>query len=210
MVQDNEKLTEDDLVWLRSIQIPEQPEMPQDLVHGDLRAIPLVSVAIPSLLTRARLSPATRAREEARLAAKERAQLALKSRKPTTARGNKHWKRKLQTKKRDQADAWAHRPFSCILARRGWKNIDQQEFKEKIEPLWDLYDPQDLILKWHYRAGREYPVTMKDIAVVQKSTGKLLFRGSEQLAIDKRNRLVYNTLQATTGSSSPPSEKSKV
>lgn len=174
----NDNLTEEDLVWLRSVQIPTEVDIPSDGLYDEMRAIPLVSVAIPSLLTRARLSPATRAREERRLAAKERAQLATATRKPTTARGNKHWKRKLQTKKRDQADAWAHRPFSCILARRGWKNIDKAQFKEYIEPLWDLYDPHKLVVKWHWRAGREHPVEMKHITVRHKDTKELLFDGA--------------------------------
>ena len=160
---------------------------------GQKAAVPLTDLTVPSLLTRAKLSPITRRLEERRLAkiARKRALLKKGQKK---SRGRNHWKRKALTKKKmNRRQYEASAGFNAILSTFGAKRIDKALWDKYITPLFREYTPQYLKVKLIKRApgfgnkayygNKEFPMTVSSFRVHHDTLG-VVWDGEEQRKLD--------------------------
>lgn len=128
-----------------------------------------------------RLSDITRREEEQRLAAYLHKKKMLRNRKRYTRKvGRVHPKRKEATLRRNRERKWAREPLTCILYRdrRKCKRIDQRLWEEYITPLWNTYDPKDLVISFPKKAGtRADPWSMWNMTVTHR--GSVVYDGQD-------------------------------
>lgn len=166
---------------------------------GENKTIPLtaktalLSEGIPSLLTRAKLSPETRVREERRLAALEKKrQRLLKGQK--RSRGQFHWKRKeLNKKKQNRKKYEQDAGFGAIITSYGAKRIDRDLWDRYIGECFREYSPKYLVVKkikrppgfgqQAYYGNKEFPLTVYSFRVVHTELG-VVWDGEEQRKAD--------------------------
>lgn len=160
---------------------------------GSVKEVPLTAAAIPSLLTRAKLSRLTRRLEERRLAKLERKrQLRKKGQK--RSRGQYHWRRKALTKKnynrkRYEQDAG----WGAIMSTRAAKRLDKELWDKYIGECFREYSPKYLIVKKikrppgfgqsAYYGNKEFPLTVYSFRVHHATLG-VVWDGEEQRKID--------------------------
>lgn len=157
-----------------------------------LADVPLTREAIPSLLTRAKLSPATRRMEEERLKRNNRKYLGKKA--TGAQKGPRHWKRKAATKKKaNRRQFEAKAGLGAILRSRGYKKIDQALWDRYIGECFREYSPEYLTIKKikrypgkginAYYGTKDYPLTVYSYRVLHSLLG-VVYDGNEQLKID--------------------------
>lgn len=155
---------------------------------GNKTAAPLTAVlanlnsdSIPSLLTRARLSPATRAAEERRLAKIQKKKDKLTS-KPKRSKGARHWKRKEATKVRDNRKRFEKTSgFNAIINSYGAKAIDPLLWDKYIGECFREYTNKYLTVKKIKRApgqgrdayygNKKFPMTVYSFRVHHATLG---------------------------------------
>lgn len=161
----------------------------QQTGSGEQNNIPLTPMMIPSLLTRAKLSPETRALEEKRLAKMERKrQLLRKGQK--RSRGQFHWKRKEKNKKRENRKKYEKESgFGAIINGYGAKRIDPVLWVKYIGQTFKDYDTACLLIKKikrppgfgrdDYYGNKEFPLTVYSFRVWHTELG-CVWDGEEQ------------------------------
>lgn len=155
---------------------------------GSKKSAPLTAVVgnlsvdnIPSLLTRARLSPATRAAEERRLARiqKKKDRLATKTK---HSKGQFHWKRKEATKVRANRKKYEQASgFGAIINGFGAKRIDPLLWDKYIGECFREYTKKYLMVKKikrppgygrdAYYGMKKYPMTVYSFRVHHDTLG---------------------------------------
>lgn len=192
----NYSLTDDDVEWLRQVELARQsaslaaPVDPQEVSVNPL--------LIPSLLTRARLSDATRRAEERRLATLERKRLSLRNRKKRDRRYKTYWEKELTKKKNRRRVYEANGGFGAILRSRGYKQLDQQLWDKHVTELFRAYSPEYLYVKvknrvpakvagksGYYYGTKEWPITIYAVEVHHKLLDKL-FDGTDLWEADNK------------------------
>ena len=157
-----------------------------------MKDVPLVSAAIPSLLSRAKLSPETRRREELRL--KKLAMRKKKGKGEKRSRGPYHWRRKALTKKKANRRLFeASAGFGAILRSRGYKAIDPVLWDRYIGECFREYSPKYLEIKKikrypgkgdsAYYGTKNYPLTVYSYRVHHKLLG-VVYDGKQQMIAD--------------------------
>lgn len=157
--------------------------------------VPLTREAIPSLLTRARLSPQTRLLEERRLASIENLKKAEYKKAhqqdgQKRARGQYHWKRKAANRKKQLRKKYeASAGFSSILQARGAKRLDPVLWDKYIGECFREYTPKYLMVKrikrppgfgqHAYYGMKKWPLTVYSFRVVHEKLG-VVWDGEEQ------------------------------
>lgn len=149
---------------------------------GDKKGVPLTAACIPSLLTRARLSPATRKMEERRLAKIQRRKEVL-ARGQKKAKGARHWKRKEATKVRANRKRFEQTSgFNAILnSGYGAKAIDPLLWDKYIGECFREYTNKYLTVKKIKRApgygrndyygNKKFPMTVYSFRVHHATLG---------------------------------------
>ena len=152
-------------------------------------------LTIPSLLTRAKLSPMTRRMEERRLMVIQKKKERLASKEAgNRSKGRRHWKRKEKTKRnRDRAVYEKAAGFGAILSARGAKRICPVLWEKYIGECFREYTPEYLYVKRIKRApgfGKdayygnwEFPYTVYSFRVHHKLLG-IVWDGEEQRQLD--------------------------
>lgn len=163
---------------------------------SQLGDIPLDKLHVPSLLTRAKLSPETRAMEERRLANIEnvrKAELAIAKRhkEQKRSRGVFHWKKKAATKRRANRRKYEESAgFRAIIGQPyGCKRIDPELWDRYIGECFREYTPKYLKVKKIKRApgfgprayygNKEFPMTVYSFRVHHDTLG-VVWDGEEQ------------------------------
>lgn len=152
--------------------------------------LPLTALAIPSLLTRAKLSKMTRRLEERRLAMQQRKLTWSKRR----SKGAFHWKRKAKNKKLQQRKAFEKSAgFCAIINTYGAKAIDPALWDKYVGEQFREYTPSNLSIKKikrppgfgqsAYYGNKEWPLTVYSYRVVHKTLG-VVWDGEEQRKLD--------------------------
>lgn len=166
------------------------------IVKAQLGDVPLNKLTIPSLLTRAKLSPETRAMEERRLANIENVRKleearAKRLREQKRSRGVRHWKKKAATKRRaDRKKYEESAGFRAIVGQPyGCKRIDPELWDKYIGECFREYTPKYLQVKKIKRApgfgprayygNKEFPMTVYSFRVVHDTLG-VVWDGEEQ------------------------------
>ncbi len=163
-----------------------------------LADVPLTREAIPSLLTRAKLSPATRLMEERRLKSLKKKYLGKKARGKQV--GRRHYKKKLANKKKRLRKIYErHAGFGAMLRSRGYKQIDPAMWDRYIGECFREYSPEYLEIKRikrfpkkgdsAYYGTKMYPLTVYSYRVFHKLLG-VVYDGNQQLAADMAAGLV--------------------
>jgi len=159
--------------------------------------VPLTREAIPSLLTRAKLSPATRAAEERRL---KEIEDRKKKRNTKKSRGIRHWKKKAANRKKRLRKIYeANAGFGAILRSRGYKKIDPVLWDRYIGECFREYSPEYLTIKKikrypgkgdsAYYGTRKYPLTVYSYNVEHSLLGRV-YDGRQQMAADMKAGVV--------------------
>ena len=172
---------------------------------SEMADIPLTREAIPSLLTRAKLSPQTREMEERRLASiewerKVLAARALRQKTQKRSRGRYHYKRKAQTKKaRNRKTYEKAAGFGAILRSRGAKRIDQTLWDKYVGECFREYSPEYLTVKKikrppgfgqsAYYGNKQFPLTVYSYRVHHQTLG-VVWDGEVQRKLDGEPVLV--------------------
>lgn len=168
--------------------------------------IPLTDkTKIPSLLTRARLSPQTRLLEERRLASIENLKKAEYKKAhqqdgQKRARGQYHWKRKAANRKKQLRKKYeASAGFSSILQARGAKRLDPVLWDKYIGECFREYTPKYLTVKkikrppgfgqGAYYGMKKWPLTVYSFRVVHEKLG-VVWDGEQQRIADGEPILV--------------------
>lgn len=162
--------------------------------------IPLTKETIPSLLTRAKLSPETRAMEERRLANIENVKkaeqaIAKRLKEQKRSRGQYHWKKKLANKKKQDRKKYEESAgFRAIVGQPyGCKRIDPELWDKYIGECFREYTPKYLQVKKIKRApgygprayygNKEFPLTVYSFRVHHDTLG-VVWDGEEQRKYD--------------------------
>ena len=162
--------------------------------------IPLTREDIPSLLSRAKLSPETRALEERRLASienlkKAEAKKAKQQDGQKRSRGQFHWKRKAANKKKQNRKKYeATAGLSAILGTPyGCKRICPTLWNKYIGECFREYTPKYLTVKRikrppgfgqsAYYGNKKYPLTVYSFRVVHDKLG-VVWDGEQQRKAD--------------------------
>lgn len=146
-----------------------------------------LAAAIPSLLTRAKLSTETRLLEERRLASVEYKKKVLEKRARQQAtqkrsRGRNHYKRKEATKKKERRKRYERTAgFNAILQVRGAKRLDPVLWDRYIGECFREYTPKYLTVKLRkrppgfgqnaYYGSKKYPMTVYSFRVIHEKLG---------------------------------------
>jgi hypothetical protein len=157
-----------------------------------MKDVPLVSAAIPSLLSRAKLSSETRRREELRL--KKLAMRKKKGKGERRSKGRQHWRRKALTKKKANRRLFeASAGFGAILRSRGYKEINPVLWDKYIGECFREYSPKYLEIKKikrypgkgdsAYYGTKDYPLTVYSYRVHHKLLG-VVYDGKQQMIAD--------------------------
>lgn len=172
-----------------------------DLTIEDLYGIDTVRVSLDdialeapertpeSILTRVRLSASTAKQVERREAARLRRKQLIEKRRSGKAkkpgqRGKRHHRSKEATRRRQRAHRWATRPFGCLLRGYGAKALDESLWNKHIAPLWEVYIPADLSVRWYSGYGlKDKPYTVYSMDIIHSSLG-VVYNGSSQELYD--------------------------
>lgn len=137
--------------------------------------------------------PATERRRMEREEAKRQRKLWLKEqwdkgkrKRPGARRGKRHWKRKQMVRNRRRDKMWATSPFDFILNqdKRKCKRMDRAIWNEWAQPLWEMYEPKDLYVKWPRSSGsKANPYSMLNIRIYHKEKGLILDGNAIELYI---------------------------
>lgn len=126
-------------------------------------------------------------REEKRLAAIHK---RLHRKKYTRKPGCVHPKKKAATLRRRRKKRWREDPYWCVVYRIGRYELDRKLWDKHIQPLWLVYDPDDLTIISPKRNGKgqclgskEIPYTVYDLRVEHKTKG-IVWEGQDQLLYD--------------------------
>ncbi len=158
---------------------------------GVASSAPVVAATVPSLLVRARLSPATRLAEERRLEKIQRKKEVLRNPKKRDRR-RKPWTAKQATLRRRKAKEWAEDPFGCVLHTYGAKRIERALWDKYIQPLWRMYDPAHLTVVWKKPYGsKAHPRTVYNCIVYYR--GEPVYDGFSQELYDLSGGLSSST-----------------
>lgn len=167
---------------------------------GNKTAAPLTAVvgqlnshSIPSLLTRAKLSPATRLAEERRLAKIEKRKARLAN-KPKRSKGQYHWKSKAATKVRANRKRYEQASgFNAILNSYGAKSLDRELWDKYIGECFREYSKKYLHVRKIKRApgygrdayygNKKFPMTVYSFRVHHDTLG-VVWDGEEQRQLD--------------------------
>lgn len=160
---------------------------------GEKGEVPLTVMAIPSLLTRAKLSPLGRRLEERRLALIEKKRQQRKKGQKKS-RGRNHWKRKEATRlRRNKKDYIRSAGLGAILTTRMAKRIDPALWDRYIGECFREYTPELLKVKAIKRApgfgrnayygNKEFPMTVYSFRVVHQTLG-VVWDGEHQRQLD--------------------------
>lgn len=167
--------------------------------------VPLTREAIPSLLTRAKLSPQTRLLEERRLASIENLKKAEYKKAhqqdgQKRVRGQYHWKRKAANRKKQLRKKYEESAgFSSILQARGAKRLDPVLWDKYIGECFREYTPKYLMVKQikrppgfgqsAYYGMKKWPLTVYSFRVVHDKLG-VVWDGEQQRIADGEPILV--------------------
>lgn len=166
---------------------------------GDNKSLPLTSACIPSLLTRARLSPATRAAEERRLAKLQHRKEVL-AKKLKRSKGQRHWKRKEATRVRANRKMYEDSSgFGAIINGYGSKRIDPVLWDKYIGECFREYTKKYLTVKLikrppgfgqkAYYGMKKWPMTVYSFRVHHATLG-VVWDGEVQRQLDGEPVLV--------------------
>lgn len=141
-------------------------------------------------LLHATLSDSTRQAEEARLAKMEKKRKALRERKKYTRKqGTKHPKRLAKLKRLAYEKKWRKFPYACIRHSWGAWRMTEEEFLQKVAPLWSLYDAKDLTWKrnteyTHHKGNKDDPYGIYCFNIVHRKKG-VVYDGQIQKKLDE-------------------------
>lgn len=118
-----------------------------------------------------------------RIADKKKHAKAKARRAEKVKRGRHHPKRKEATRRRAALKRWYEQPYKSVVYGYGVWTISEEEWDQKLGPLWEKYDAKHLTVKRRWGYGtKDKPYTIYDVNVLYK--GDVIYNGQDTLIYD--------------------------